>query len=65
MNLQSSLFRHLGKDYLTLILIIETLWKNETTSLTNIILQAIKHAEINKKNNHDNAEVKIMAADIY
>lgn len=64
-DLQGNLLRHFGKDYSALISAIKTTWKNKTTSLADIILQFIKHAEINKKNNQDNAEVKIIATGIY
>lgn len=65
MILQGSLLRHLGKDYSALVSAIEIAWKDETTDLADTILQVIKHAEINKGNDQDNAKVKIMATGIY
>ena len=65
MTLQGSLLRHLGRDYTALVSAIETNWKDETTNLANIILQVIRHTEINKGNDKDNADVKVLAANIY
>lgn len=53
MTLQSSLLRHLGKDYSALVSAIETTWTDETTDLQDTILRVIRHAEINKDNDQD------------
>lgn len=50
MTLQGSLFRHLGKDYLILVLAIETIWKDKTINLQDTIFSIIWHTEINKGN---------------
>ena len=65
MTLQESLLRHLGRDYAALVSAIETNWKNKITHLADTILQVIRHAEINKGNNKDNADVKVLAANIH
>ncbi len=65
MTLQGSLLRHLGRDYAALVSVIETNWKEETTDLVDTILRVIRHAEINKGNDKDNADVKVLAANIY
>ena len=65
MTLQGSLLRHLGRDYAALVSAIETNWKDETTDLADTILRVIRHAEINKGNNKDNADVKVLAANIH
>ena len=65
MTLQGSLLRHLGRDYAALVSAIETNWKDETTDLANTILRVIRHAEINKGNDKDNADVKVLAANIH
>ncbi len=52
MTLQGSLLRHLGKDYSALMSAIETTWTDETTDLQDTILWVIRHAEINKDNDH-------------
>ena len=65
MTLQGSLLHHLGKDYAALVSAIETNKKDETIDLADTILRVIRHAEINKGNNKDNANVKVLAANIH
>ena len=65
MILQRSLLHHLGRDYAALVSAIKTNWKDETTDLADTILRVIRHAEINKSNNKDNADVKVLAANIH
>lgn len=65
MTLQGSLFQHLGKDYLALVLVIKTVWMEETTDLADTILRVIKHAEMNKRNDLNNAKVKILTVGIH
>ena len=55
MTLQENLLRHLGKNYSALVLAIETIWKEETMDLADIILRIICHAEINKENKKNTA----------
>lgn len=65
MSLQKSLLWYLEKDYLALVSIIKTVWKDETINLGDTILQVIRHAEINKKNKKNSADVfnaKVLAA---
>lgn len=64
-TLQESLFRHLKRSYAALISAIKTNWKNKTIDLADTIFQVIKHAEINKSNNKDNANIKVLATNIY
>lgn len=64
-TLQGSLLYHLGRDYVALVSAIETNWKEETTDLADTILRVIKQAEINKGNDKDNADVKVLAANIH
>lgn len=64
MILQKKLLRYLGKDYAALVSAIETNWKDETTDLADTIFQVIRYAEINKSNNKDNANVKVLVANI-
>lgn len=59
------MFQHLGKDYAALVLAIKTAWKDETTNLANTIIQVIRHTKINKGNNKDSTDVKVLAASIY
>lgn len=66
--LQKSLFWHLGRNYSALVTVIETVWKDETTNLSDTIFWVIRHTEINKDNEEDSADVsnaKILAANIY
>lgn len=56
---------HLGKDYVVLVLAIETNQKEETTNLADTILQVIRYVEINKGNNKDNVDVKVLAANLH
>lgn len=65
MILQRSLLCRLRKDYAAFVTAIETNQKDKTINLADSILQVIRHAEINKDNNRDNADVKILAANIY
>lgn len=64
-TLQRSLLQHLGKDYAALVLTIKTMWKNKTTDLADIIFRVIRYAKINKRNNKDSTDVKVMAASIH
>ena len=67
MALQGNLLRHLDKDYSALFLAIETVWEDENTNLSNIILRVTRHAEINIDNAEDNADTpntKVLAANI-
>lgn len=50
MTLQGNLLGYLGKDYSTLVLAIETMWKEVIIDLANTILRIICPAKINKKN---------------
>ncbi len=62
MTLQGNLLRHLGKDYLALVLAIKGEWKEETTNLSDTILRVIRRAEIDKENAQDVARnTKILA----
>lgn len=65
MTLQESLLRHLGRDYAALVSAIKTSQKDEITDLANTIFQMIKHAKINKSNDKNNADVKVLAANIH
>lgn len=68
MALQGSLLRHLGRDYSALVSAIETVWRDETTDLGDTILRVIRHAEITKGNEEDNADhtnAKVLAANIH
>ena len=67
MALQESLLRHLGKDYLALVSVIETVWEDRNTNLSDIILRVTRHAKINRDNVEDNANTpntKVLAANI-
>ena len=65
MTLQESLLHQLGRDYAALVSAIETNWKNKTSDQTDTILWVIRHAEINKSNNKDNVDVKVLAINIH
>lgn len=65
MTLEGSLLCHLERDYAAFVSAIETNWKDKTTDLADTILRVIRHAEINKGNNKDNADVKVLAANIH
>ncbi len=66
MALQRSLLRHLGKDYLALVSAIETVWKDKTTDLSDMILRVTRHAKINRGNEKDSIpNAKVLAANIY
>ncbi len=65
MTLQGNLLRHLGRDYTALVSAIDTNWKEETTNLADTILRVIRYADINKGNDKDNADVKVLAANIH
>lgn len=68
MTLQGSLLRHLGREYSALISAIETVWRDETTNLGDTILRVVRHAEITKGNEEDNADytnAKVLAANIH
>lgn len=65
MILQESLTRQLKREYVALVLAIETNWKDMTVDLANTMLQVIKHTEINKGNNKNNADMKVLAVNIH
>ena len=65
MTLQRSLLCHLGRDYAALVSAIETNWKDETTDLADTILRVIRHAEINKGNDKNNTDVKVLTTNIH
>lgn len=53
MTLHGNLLRHLGKNYFALVSAIETMSKEETIDLVDIILRIIYYAKINKRNEKD------------
>ena len=64
--LQKKNFSYLSKDYLVLVTIIKTKWKEKITSFFDTILKVIRYAKINKKNEKDmasNASINTFAVE--
>lgn len=64
-TLYRNLFCYFNKDYVALVSIINTVWKNKTINLVNNNFWVIRYIKINKRNNKDNTDIKVLTANIY